>query len=415
MYISKSCQWFSIMVQLGFNAYNHQMGHFVFSAVYSRRNTLVKTPNIKFHRIFMEWGPNCPTQTDERDRDITRLTVAFRNFLNAPKTGSVMEERWRGTRWRENIQLDTWSCGHCKKWTVMFSGLVLWLFIVKHIQKALLNLRHFRLPTHWSWGVHSSVVLQSVGLRVVYQSSRVMQSRDYKCLCGSDRRSWNAITTPCNIPEKWRPHTFWFVRSLKESVLKTWASLSLQWTLPVPAGVRRWYRLLRRCWEPRYVPAPPSSLLPCYKCQLWFCLWRRRNFGSTKFWSDRKPCWDYRRLWAQVPRHSHRWGVCTWAREWVLAPSSPSAPIAYARNGHVQCESPSSSASTYQPFLYYELSCDSPPGFLPLRTASRPLLYVTEVRDSLECQELFATAASKAKWLLCEWQLLTLYVMNELR
>jgi hypothetical protein len=28
-----------------------------------------------------------------KDRDITRLTVAFRNFLNAPKKGSMMEER----------------------------------------------------------------------------------------------------------------------------------------------------------------------------------------------------------------------------------------------------------------------------------------------------------------------------------
>jgi len=41
----------------------------------------------------MEWGPNCPTQSGERDRDIMKLTVAFRNFLNAPKKGSMMEER----------------------------------------------------------------------------------------------------------------------------------------------------------------------------------------------------------------------------------------------------------------------------------------------------------------------------------
>jgi len=260
------------------------------------------------------------------------------------------------------------------------------------------------------WGLHSSGVLKSVG----YKSLRVVQSRDYKFLCGTDRLCWNAITSPRNIPEEQRPHAFWFVRSLEESVWKTWVSLSLQWTLPVPAGVRRWCRLLRWCWQPHDVPAPPSSLLPCYKCQLWFCLCCCRNFRSSKFWSDRKPCRDYRRLWAQVPWYSHRWGVCTWAREWVLAPSSPSAPIIYTRNGHVKCKSPSSSASTYQPFLYYELSDDSPPGFLPLRTASRPLLYVTEVRDSLECQEPFASAASKAKCLLCEWQLLTLFVMNEL-
>jgi len=61
----------------------------------------------------------------------------------------------------------------------------------------------------------------SIGL---YQSSRLKQSRDYKCLCGTDRLSWNTITTPCNIPEKRRPHAFWFVRSLEESVWKTWAS-----------------------------------------------------------------------------------------------------------------------------------------------------------------------------------------------
>jgi len=52
-----------------------------------------KTPNTKFHRIFMEWEPNCPTQSGERDRDLMRLTVAFRNLLNAPKKGSTMEER----------------------------------------------------------------------------------------------------------------------------------------------------------------------------------------------------------------------------------------------------------------------------------------------------------------------------------
>ena len=217
-----------------------------------------------------------------------------------------------------------------------------------------------------------------------------MQCRDYKCLCGTNKLSWSAITMPCNIQEKRRPHAFWFVRSLEEN---TWASLSLQRTLPVPAGVRNWRWLLRWCWQPHDVPAPPSSLLPCYKCQLWFCLWHRQYFRSSEFWSDRKPCRYTRRVWAQIPWYSRRWGVRTWAREWVLAPSSPSAPIAYTRNGHVQCESPSSSASTYQPFLSYELPTDSSPGFLPLWTTSRPLLYVTKVRDSMECLEQFATAA----------------------
>jgi len=29
----------------------------------------------------VEWEPNCPTQSDERDKDITRLTVAFSELL----------------------------------------------------------------------------------------------------------------------------------------------------------------------------------------------------------------------------------------------------------------------------------------------------------------------------------------------
>ena len=46
------------------------------------------------HRIFVDWEPNCPTQIDKSDRYITRLTVAFWNFMTVPKKkGSMMEER----------------------------------------------------------------------------------------------------------------------------------------------------------------------------------------------------------------------------------------------------------------------------------------------------------------------------------
>lgn len=113
------------------------MGCFVFSAVYSRRNTSVKTLNIKFHRIFVEWEWNCPMQSEERDRDIRRLTVTFRNFLKGPKKRVVWWKKgWRGIRWGRIFSVDTWSCGLCKKWIVMFWGLVLCLFIAKQIQKA---------------------------------------------------------------------------------------------------------------------------------------------------------------------------------------------------------------------------------------------------------------------------------------
>jgi len=40
----------------------------------------------------VEWGAELP-HADERDRDITRLTVAFWNCLNAPKKGCKMAER----------------------------------------------------------------------------------------------------------------------------------------------------------------------------------------------------------------------------------------------------------------------------------------------------------------------------------
>jgi hypothetical protein len=50
-------------------------------------------------------------QTDERDRDITRLTVAFQNFLNVPKKGSVMEERME-----RNTVKGGYSVGHIIMW-----------------------------------------------------------------------------------------------------------------------------------------------------------------------------------------------------------------------------------------------------------------------------------------------------------
>jgi hypothetical protein len=59
----------------------------------------------------MEWEPKCPTQTDDRDRDIMRLTVAFQNFLNAPKKGSMMEERME-----RNMVKGVYSVGHMIMW-----------------------------------------------------------------------------------------------------------------------------------------------------------------------------------------------------------------------------------------------------------------------------------------------------------
>ena len=37
----------------------------------------------------VQWKPSCSMQTDSGQTDITKVIVAFRNFVNAPKNQSV--------------------------------------------------------------------------------------------------------------------------------------------------------------------------------------------------------------------------------------------------------------------------------------------------------------------------------------
>lgn len=168
----------------------------------------------------------------------------------------------------------------------------------------------------------------------------------------------------------------------------TRAVLLFQWPFPVPAGCQRWGRLLRWCGEPRHVTPPPSNLFTSHGWQLWFRLWHHCIFSSWKFRSD---WWSYRnsgRFRAKISGHSHSRRVRTRAGGRVPSPPSPSAPITHSRGRNLKYVTPSNSTPTYEPFPYYELSLHSSPGILPLRTAPRAVLYVTEVMDRSVTEKL---------------------------
>jgi hypothetical protein len=45
----------------------------------------------------VQWEPSCSMQTDGQT-DMTKLTVVFRNFVNAPKNDSALETLWTSQR-----------------------------------------------------------------------------------------------------------------------------------------------------------------------------------------------------------------------------------------------------------------------------------------------------------------------------
>ena len=57
---------------------------------FSRQNSEKKILKYKISRNSVHWDPSCSKGTDrqtQRQTDVTKLTVAFRNFANAPNNG----------------------------------------------------------------------------------------------------------------------------------------------------------------------------------------------------------------------------------------------------------------------------------------------------------------------------------------